>query len=172
MKDKKVLNFQIVSIIFDFILGILLHFTYKWSGDNQIVAAFSAINESTWEHLKLIFFPMLITTIIGYFYIGKEIPQIICAKAIGIAKALLFIVTFFYTYTGIIGTNFAIIDISSFFIAVLLGEYTAYKIMVTNKKSRFNYNKKIAITFLILLLLCFVIFTYYQPQIALFNSPV
>ena len=51
-------NFQIFSTIFVMILGTLLHFTYEWSGGNLLVASFSAVNESTWEHLKLLFYPM------------------------------------------------------------------------------------------------------------------
>ena len=53
--------------LFISVLGVLLHFTYEWSGDNPIVALFSAVNESTWEHLKLLFFPMLLLTIIELF---------------------------------------------------------------------------------------------------------
>ena len=64
---NKILIFQIVSTIFIIILGTILHFTFKWSNKNPLVGSFSAVNESTWEHLKLLFFPMLITTIIGYF---------------------------------------------------------------------------------------------------------
>ncbi|MCI8518676.1 MAG: hypothetical protein HFJ51_00655, partial [Clostridia bacterium] len=71
MENKKIRSYQIFSVLFAFILGTLLHFTYKLSNNNMLVAAFSAINESVWEHLKLLFFPMLLTTIIGYFYIGK-----------------------------------------------------------------------------------------------------
>lgn len=33
--------------LFISVLGVLLHFTYEWSGDNPIVALFSAVNEST-----------------------------------------------------------------------------------------------------------------------------
>ena len=113
-------NYQIISIIFTFILGTLLHFTYQLSGENQVVAIFSAINESVWEHLKLLYFPMLLTTIIGYFYIGKSIPNFLCVKTIGIIVSMLFTVVFFYTYTGILGKNIAVIDISSFFIAVFI----------------------------------------------------
>ena len=67
MNKNKIKKIQIFSIIFTFILGTLLHFTYKLSGNNQLVGVFSAVNESTWEHLKLVFFPMLLTIIIGYF---------------------------------------------------------------------------------------------------------
>ena len=44
------------TYIFAMILGSLLHFTYEWSNENSFVGSFSAINESTWEHLKLLFF--------------------------------------------------------------------------------------------------------------------
>ena len=68
----RIKTWQIITAIIWIILGILLHFTYEWSGDKIIVGLFSAINESTWEHLKLLFFPMVITIIVGYFYEGKR----------------------------------------------------------------------------------------------------
>lgn len=171
MNKKEVLKFQIFSIIFVSILGTLLHFTYEWSGDNKIVAAFSAVNESTWEHLKLLFFPMLITTIMGYFYIGKDVTNFLCAKTCGIITAILFVVVFFYTYTGVIGKNFAILDIGSFFVAVVLGEYIGYKIM-TSINTKFKCNAKLAVITLAVLFAVFVMFTYFTPQIGLFKDPV
>ena len=117
---KSIKNFQIFSVFFTFLLGTLLHFTYDWSGKNPIVAIFSAINESTWEHLKLLFFPMLISTIIGYFLFFKTISNYLCAKALGIIVAITFIIILFYTYSGILGKNIPFIDISSFFIATIL----------------------------------------------------
>lgn len=167
---NKLLKFQTFSVIFTWILGTILHFTYEWSNENIIAAAFSAVNESTWEHLKLLFFPMLITTIIGYFYLKpiEEHKNFLCAKTIGILVAISFVVVFFYTYTGIIGTNFAVLDIGSFFIGVILGEFVAYKIVERNGKC----NKGIAILILIILLLCFIVFTYNPPNIGLFIAPV
>ncbi len=171
MEKKKILRFQIFSVIFTWILGTILHFLYEWSGDNKIIASFSAVNESTWEHLKLVFFPMLITTIIGFWIIGKDNKKFWCAKTIGIILAMSFIIVFFYTYTGIIGTNFAILDIGSFFVAVILGEYVAYKIMI-NEEDKQKCNKRIAIIGLICILLCFIIFTYLPPHIGLFKDPI
>lgn len=119
MNKKKIRKYQILSIFFTFILGTILHFTYKWSGENKIVGLFSAVNESTWEHLKLLYFPMLITTIIGLSYFRKDVPNLLCSKTIGIIVALSFTVVFFYTYTGVLGRNIAAIDIASFFIATI-----------------------------------------------------
>lgn len=171
MNKKEILKFQIFSIIFVSVLGTLLHFIYEWSGGNKIVAAFSAVNESTWEHLKLLFFPMLITTIIGYFYIGKKVPDFLCAKTCGIVVSMLFVIVFFYTYTGVLGRNFALLDIGSFFVAVLLGEYVAYTIIIS-VNTNFKCNKNWAIIILTLLFMSFVIFTYVTPQIGLFKDQI
>lgn len=168
MDKRKIRNYQIFSVIFTFILGTLLHFTYQLSGRNEIVGIFSAINESVWEHLKLLYFPMLLTIIIGYFYIGKDIPNLVCSKTIGIIVALLFTVTFFYTYTGIVGFNIAIVDITSFFAAVILGEYVAYRLII----KKFGCNNKLAVILLIILLICFIIFTYNIPNLGIFKDPL
>ena len=116
------IKFQIFSTIFVIIIGTLLHFTYNWYKNNSFVGLFSAVNESTWEHLKLLFFPMLITTVIGYFIFQDIFPNSLCSKTIGIITAMLFTVIFFYTYTGIIGTNYAFINILTFVLSVILGE--------------------------------------------------
>ena len=168
MKQNIILKFIIFSGIFVMILGTLLHFTYEWSGNNQFIASFSAVNESTWEHLKLLFFPMLLTTIIGFFYLEKSCPNYWCARLFGILTAILFTIVFFYTYTGIIGTNFAFVDISIFFVAVILGELVSYKVLV----SSFDCNSSVALVGIILLLAWFIIFTYFTPEIGLFKDPV
>ena len=168
---KKIRNWQIVAVLFTLILGTLLHFTYEWSGNNQIVGTFSAINESTWEHLKLLFFPMLIFAIFEGINIYKETNNYIEAKTIGIIFGMLFITVFFFTYTGIIGTNFAVLDIGSFFVGVILSEVIAYKIMQMKSFST-NKTKRISIILIIIITLCFIIFTFNPPNINYFRDPV
>ncbi len=168
MDKNKIRNYQIISIIFACILGTLLHFTYKFFGENIFASWFSAINESVWEHLKLLFFPMLLTTIIGYFYLGKNVPNFLCSKVLGTLISMLFIIIFFYTYTGIIGKSILFIDISSFFVAVILGEFLSYKLMISN----FKCNNIIAIITFTIILLCFIVFTYCTPNIEIFRDPV
>lgn len=168
MNKEKIKKYRCLSILFTFVLGTLLHFTYEWSNENQIVGIFSAINESVWEHLKLLYFPMLITIIIGYFYIKRDAPNFLCTKTIGILISMMFTVVFFYTYTGILGKNYAFIDISSFFIATILGEYAAYLLMI----NKFSCNKKCGIIVLIIIGICFILFTYNPPRIGLFKDPI
>lgn len=165
----KIKNWIIIVILVCFVLGTLLHFTYKWSGEDKIVAIYSAVNESTWEHLKLVFYPMTIMAIIGTFVIKKQKTNYWAAQAIGILSAMVFITVFFYTYTGIIGKNFAILDIGSFFVAILLGEYIIYKIMTSQKKYDIE---KISIVLIIALFLSFLVYTYNPPKIQYFKDPI
>lgn len=168
MNQEKLLKFQTFSAIFAIVLGTLLHFTFEWFGENTIVGAFSSINESTWEHLKLAFCPMLITAIIGTFIFKDTYPNFLCSKTIGILTAISFITIFFYTYTGILGRNIAIIDILSFIIAIILGEYVSYRLIISGYKC----NNTFAIITLIALAFCFIYFTYNPPKIALFQDPI
>lgn len=168
MKQKISLkNFEIISTIFTAIIGSFLHFTYEWSNQNPLVGIFSSINESTWEHLKLLFIPMFMTTIIGFFYY-KNINHYLCQKTKGILLSLSFIIVFFYTYTGIIGNNFAIIDILSFFIAIILGEIYTYKKI----QSFAPCSNPISILIFIILASSFIAFTFYPPHLGIFQDPV
>ena len=165
-KKNSILIFEIISTIFVMVLGTLLHFTYKWSNNNMLVGIFSPINESIWEHLKLMFFPMLITIIIGYLYKGKDVDNYLSSKVIGTIVMLSFTIVFYYTYSGILGTNYTGVDVSIFFIAVALGQYVSYKLM----KTKFHGNNITATIILLVLLLCFVVFTFFPPNIALFKD--
>ena len=168
MNNKiKLKTFEIISTIFIIVSGILLHFLYDWSNNNTVVGIFSAINESTWEHLKILFFPMLITIIIGSYYY-KDVDNYLCSKTKGLILSLLFIVISFYTYTGIIGTNFASINILIFILAVIIGEIYTYK-KINNDSSCSSIKSLIILIFLIL---SFIVFTFRPPHIGLFKAPV
>ena len=51
---------QKIGFFFTVVFGVLLHFLYEWSYNSVWIAPFSGVNESTWEHMKLLFFPMFI----------------------------------------------------------------------------------------------------------------
>ena len=165
----KVKTWQIITVVICLILGTLLHFTYDWSGENIIVGLFSAVNESTWEHLKLIFFPMFLMSIIGYFFIGNKSYNYWLAQVFGIIIAMTFITVFFYTYTGAFGINSAILNIAAFVVAVLIAQFIIYKMLKAIK----IYNaESISIFLLIILLFSFILYTFEPPQIPLFQDPI
>lgn len=169
IKSSKLLRAQIIVIIVSLILGTLLHFTYEWSGENGIIASFSAVNESVWEHLKLAFYPMLFAAIVEYFFVQKITNNYIEAKTIGIFTAISFIVISFFTYTGIIGTSILLLDILIFIISIILGEWIAYRLMKRKNESTIK-SKILAGVITIFLCICFIMFTYFPPEVNLFRD--
>jgi len=165
----KIKSWQFITVIICITLGILLHFTYEWSRENMLVGLFSAVNESTWEHLKLIFYPMVLVGIIGYFIIGKRTNNYWLTQSTGIITAMLFTIVFFYTYKGVIGTNIDWVNIATFVVAIILGQYVTYTLLISPKL----YNGElISIVFLIILFLSFILYTFNPPEIGLFKDPV
>ena len=110
---KKPAFWAIAGAVFVMITGTLLHFTYEWFGGN-FWASVGAVNESTWEHLKLLFFPMLAWTVIEYLVFGADTPGYLPIRAVSILLGMLSIVVIFYTYSGVLGFNIAAVDIGSF----------------------------------------------------------
>ena len=55
------------GIFFVLAAGSLAHFIYEWSGYSTAAGLFFPVNESTWEHMKLCFFPMLGYSFYLYF---------------------------------------------------------------------------------------------------------
>ena len=168
---NKLLKIQIIVILSSLMLGTLLHFTYEWSGKNVIVASFSASNESTWEHLKLAFYPIFLATIIEYSFVKNVANNYIEAKTIGIVTAISFIVISFFTYTGILGIHLFLIDILIFVVSVILGECVAYKLMKREDGSNIK-TKLLAVAIMAFLLISFIVCTYTPPEINLFRDPL
>ena len=108
----------ILRYLFVVIFGVFLHFAYQLSGENPIVGLFASINESTWEHLKLLFFPMLVLTIWDTFTTQKNNFHFLPVRTVGILAGLMFIIVVFYTTKGVIGTNITFIDIATYLFGV------------------------------------------------------
>ncbi len=120
---KKVLRWEMWGTVLIIILGTLLHFVYEWSGETRLIAIFGAVNESVWEHLKLTFWPAVLWAIIEMPFLKREYPNFWFAKAVGILAMPLIIVMIFYSYTSIVGRTLLVVDLLSFVIAVLVGQF-------------------------------------------------
>jgi len=150
--------------LFVVLFGVFLHFAYQLSGENLIVGLFAPVNESVWEHLKLLFFPMLVLTIWDTFVTQRNNLRFLPARTIGILAGLLFIIVVFYTVSGVIGTNFAFVDI----LIYLLG--AAFAFLVEKKQCRkcVRLSVALAIGILVLLTILFIIFTIAPPALGIF----
>lgn len=101
---------------------------YDWSGKNPVVALFAPYNESTWEHLKLLFFPVLIYSVFQYAYIGKQYSGYLTGRLAGIVSGALMIVIIFYTYMAVFKHSILWIDVTLFYLSVIVCYRIAYSI--------------------------------------------
>lgn len=179
--DKKILFYSVTGCIFVSILGSLSHFFYEWSGQNMLVALVCPVNESTWEHMKLLYFPTILYTLYFKFQC-REYKNISAAMLLGNIMGLLSIPVFFYTYSGVYGRNVSWIDISIFFVSVVIVFYLAYHWIIKQYKKehpnccgilywRVENYQVLLIIISILLAVCFFIFTFYPPSWGLFQIP-
>ncbi len=159
---------QFGGFVFVSLLGSILHFVYGWTGGSVFVAPFSAINESTWEHMKLIYFPMLIYALIqSHFF--KDCNNFWCIKLIGFLTGLTLIPVLFYTFNGIFGKSPDFVNIAIFFIAVAVA-FIIENYLFKSGSFQCGYNK-FAFFIIIFIGVIFVIFTFIPPQLPLFKDP-
>ena len=169
MKNK-LFYLQIAGFIFTCIFGTLLHFLYDLTEGNIIAAIFSGVNESTWEHMKLMFYPMATFSIIQYKFIGSEFPNYWSTKLIGLFLSLVLIPIFFYTYTGIFGINADWFNIAIFFICAAIAYFVEYKLFT--KEKGIKISTKTALVLLAGISLLFTANTFSPPEIPLFQDPI
>lgn len=146
-------------------LGILLHFLYEWSGESILLAPISAVNESTWEHMKLLFVPMFLYAIIQSFFF-KDYKYYWQSKAKMIITGLILIPTLYYLYNGIIGKSPDWVNIAIFVLSVFLSFLLEIKWYRKDKK--FNCTKVEAIVILCFIYGLFILYTFYPMEINLF----
>lgn len=154
----------ILSFIFVCILGVLLHFTYDWSSQNPIIGFFSAKNESTWEHLKLIFFPFLFLTIYEGLLHRDFATEHLPGRTLGVLMGMTFIVVVFYCFWGISGRLLDFVNIAIYFGGVIFAFWVEKK--VSGKTSSLDTSTCVAIW--IALTTLFILFSVHAPNLGLF----
>lgn len=168
---KNIRIWSISGFIFTLAAGTLLHFIYDWLG-GTVASVLGAVNESLWEHLKLIFWPAVIFGIIEYIAYGKSMRAFIPAKVLASLAGMLAVIMLFYTYSGILGYNIMVIDILIFVIGAAFSYYISYRLMLKHTACFSTDTARIIFLIIALaLIICFILFTFTPPHIPLFRDP-
>ena len=149
--------------------GTLLHFLYDWLSRAFWIAPFSGVNESTWEHMKLLFWPMLLFAAIQSRFFGER-QDFICIKARGILTGLLLIPVLFYTYNGAIGKSPDWVNITIFFISAAIA--FVYETRLFSEGRVICKKPKRALALLCVIAVLFAVFTFKTPTLGIFKDPI
>jgi hypothetical protein len=166
--NRKLLAWEIGGFLFIGLVGAALHFTFELSNfQDMVVAFFSAVNESTWEHLKMVFWPGVVFMLIEYTYVRDVVRNYFIAKTIGLFLMPLVITVGWYAYTPFSGRSIFPLDLVLFYLAVLVGQIVSYKLLTAPPLS--NRIRNIAVSAFIIMLIAFSTFTFFPPRIFLFE---
>lgn len=165
---KSIGLWQLVGFAVTSLLGTLLHFLYEWT-NSVWVAPFSGVNESTWEHMKLLFWPMLVFAVVQSFFF-RDRKDFFCVKLRGTLLGLLLIPVLFYTYNGAIGTSPDWINIAIFFVSAAVAYIYEARLFRSGKVA--CRSPKAAFAVLCVIALLFIVFTFQTPEIGLFRDPL
>lgn len=162
-------QYELIGLGYVIVVGVASHYVYELFSPNLLLNTFFPINESVWEHLKLLFYPFFTYSIIEYFLTNNTYKQLMRFKLISVIVGMATTIIIFYTYSGIIGNHYAVIDILIFFISVIVSFVCSY-ILITNFDSP-RQTTIISVCGFVVLIIIFAFFAYYPPQIPLFENP-
>lgn len=156
MNIKKI---KIISVFLTFAICFLTHFIYSIC-PNFLTSIFFPVNESIWEHMKMLFTSILLYGIIEYIIINKNNIKINNYLFIKFFEAFISIPIFLLIYLPIFyrfGENM-ILNFIVLFITIAIVQLIGYRFMI---KSKYNLN----IVAIILIIISYSIFTYltYYP---------
>ncbi len=167
--SKKLFKYEVIGFVFTSITGTVAHFLYELSGCNTVVGLFCPVNESVWEHLKLLFFPYMLYAVFEYFMLKKP-KGFFFSKLNGIITGMLTTVAIYYIYNGAVGKSPDLLNIVSFFIGVAAAYFVSYT-LIKNEKEASKTGEIISVILIIALGASFILFTLYPPFIPLFEDP-
>ncbi|MBR4123141.1 MAG: hypothetical protein IKT93_01835 [Clostridia bacterium] len=163
---KNVIAFFIIGI-----LGVTGHFVYEWSGENYAIGLFFPVNESTWEHLKLLFFPTVIYSAFEYFLSNEKPSNYLQSVVFSTICGMLWIIILFYTIKGVFGKSPDFINISIYFISIIIMLCKKTK-LIKREKFELPLFHWLALIAGILVSTSFIFYSYNPPSINLFMPPV
>ena len=167
---KRVLShWQFAGFVFTGIAGVILHFLYDWTGGSAFVAPFSAVNESIWEHMKILFFPLFIFAFIENYCIGKDYNNFWCVKLLGTCVAIAAVPILYYTLNGAFGPMPDWVNVAIYYISAAL--CYILEVWLFNK-NKMPCNAPKARVLLWVIAFVFVFFTFFPPIFPLFKDPV
>lgn len=164
-------KWEVIGLFVVLAAGNLLHFVYEWSGKSPLAAAVSGVNESTWEHMKLLAVPWGLWSVVQIIALRRSRLPVSAARAAGLLVGLAVIPLLYYGYTGVTGQNISLVNIIIFQLAVLAAFGISWLILEQRWFCGVLW-QLLGGTVLAGTLVLFVWWTYQPPQLPIFIDPV
>ena len=144
------------------LLGSALHFLFDWTRHNRLVAVFSAVNESYWEHIKIAIWPVFFLQIILFSLGGYQIPSFVPAATVALYSIPVSMVGLVFLYKSVTKRNILWLDISIFFVCVAISQ--SVFVLILEQLSPTVGTVVMSGLFLLGLIVAFLLFTFRPPK--------
>lgn len=167
---SSIVFFQFLGLIFVSVSGVLLHFAFDWSDGSFFIAPFSAVNESIWEHMKLIYILLLVYAFWESKMTKNRLENFWCIKALGIMLGIFLIPAFYYTYTYGLGITVDWVNIATYFVVAAI--VFTFETLLFIKCVFMQHSQALPLFLLALIFISFSIFTFFPPELPIFKDPI
>lgn len=160
---------KIINVVFLFLLSFLWHFMYNWFPNNLFALVFP-VNESIWEHMKIIYYCLLLRSVLEFVLCKKNNIKINNFYIEAMIKSLLGVIFYLIIFIPLylwLGESM-IISIGLMLVTYVFMEYIGYKILVSEE---LNINI-LPVIIIVLGCIMFVILTFYPLHNFLFFDEV
>lgn len=163
------MSFMFISFIIISIVGTLSHFLYDITNHNKIVGLFTAVNESTWEHIKIALTPTIIWSLVdGYIY-GLN-PNYFLAKLVSLLVIIVLMPFLYYGFKYLFKRDIALINILIFYIVIIASQFSFYYFLNINPIN--FYIQYISCIGTYIVFACYMVFTLMPIKNFLFKDPI
>jgi hypothetical protein len=169
---RTILWWEVGAFGFIMLVGSFFHFIYELSGFHPYAALFGSVNESSWEHLKLFFYPGVVFLLVEHAFVKDFANNYWWGKAMALVVTPIGVLVSFYFYLGIVlpiwGEGTLALDISTGAFGVLLGNIVSYRILTSppHEPSR----NAAAAAVMAVLTTAFMTLTYFPPKFFVFED--
>lgn len=161
---------QVIGFCVTAVAGTLLHFVYDWSGGAAAVGLVAPVNESVWEHLKLLVMPMLAFAVIEYFSYGRRLRNFWPVRLLSVLIGMGLIIVLYYCWSALAGGSSIAADIAIFLFSVWAAYFSSAGLLGSRTFSS-KTARALAAVGLAVLIAAFVVFSYNPPHCELFRDP-
>lgn len=166
---RSVFLWSVLGFVFVSVSGVLLHFLYDWLGQSAVIGVFSAVNESIWEHMKLLYVSLMLFALLESHFLAHKHPNFWCVWLFTTVVGLITIPVLYYTYTGVLGVSVDWFNIAIYFIATLLVFWLQARQLRSERTCAVPTETAVAL--LVIVGVLFVLFTFFPPRLPLFRDP-
>lgn len=144
------------------LLGSLLHFAFDWSRHNRVVAVFSAVNESYWEHIKIAVWPVALFQVVMFVAGGWRHAAFVPAATVALYSIPVGMIGIVFLYKSALKRNVLLLDIAIFAAVIALAQWIFSTVLQQLRAD--GVTIALAALYLAGLVVSFLIFTLRPPR--------